>query len=187
MKRFILLSALLIGASPSAPLFAQAPGSGRGERAGIPCHYGGAASGAGYQRGHCHLDGLVNATIAARVSGHIISQNYREGSVEKKGDVLFQIDPRPFQDALAQARAFLARAQATQLKAEQDEKRELENRVISGAQERDSALQADATAKADIEADQAADLAAAPPDTGASTSSERPNIRKKKERANEPR
>src|SRR5438046_222933 len=72
------------------------------------------------------LDGLVNATISARVSGYITSQNYQEGSVVKKGDLLFQIDRRPFEQALAQAKANLAKAQATQLKAEQDQRRALE-------------------------------------------------------------
>lgn len=104
------------------------------------------------------LDGLVNANISARVTGHIISQNYEEGSVVKKGDLLFQIDPRPFEEALAQAKANLAKAQATRLKAQADEKRAMDlfnNKVISAA-ERDTALQAAAAAKADVEADEAA-------------------------------
>jgi multidrug efflux pump subunit AcrA (membrane-fusion protein) len=54
------------------------------------------------------LDGLVNATISARVAGHLISQDYKEGTAVKKGDPLFQIDPRPFEEALAQAKATLA-------------------------------------------------------------------------------
>jgi RND family efflux transporter MFP subunit len=104
------------------------------------------------------LDGLVNATITARVSGHIVSQNYKEGSVVKKGDLLFQIDPRPFEEALAQARATLAKAQANRLKAEQDEKRALDlfNKQVISASERDTALQAAAAGKADVEAAQAA-------------------------------
>jgi membrane fusion protein (multidrug efflux system) len=67
------------------------------------------------------LDGLVNATITARVSGHIISQNYKEGTVVKKGDLLFQIDPRPFEAALAQAKGTLAKDQANQAKADAGE------------------------------------------------------------------
>ena len=104
------------------------------------------------------LDGMVNATITARVSGHIISQNYKEGTVVKKGDLLFQIDPRPFEDALAQARATLAKAQANRLKAEQDEKRALDlfNKQVISAAERDTALQAAAAGEADVEADEAA-------------------------------
>src|SRR6266850_3197337 len=104
------------------------------------------------------LDGLVNAGISARVSGYLISQDYKEGTAVKKGDLLFQIDPRPFEEALAQAKATLAKAQATQLKADQDEKRALElfNKQVTSQQERDAALQAAAAAKGDTEADQAA-------------------------------
>lgn len=104
------------------------------------------------------LDGLVNATITARVSGHIVSQNYKEGTVVKKSDLLFQIDPRPFEEALAQARATLAKAQANRLKAEQDEKRALDlfNKKVTSAAERDTALQATAAGKADVDADEAA-------------------------------
>jgi membrane fusion protein (multidrug efflux system) len=104
------------------------------------------------------LDGLVNATITPRVSGHIVSQDYKEGSVVKKGDLLFQIDPRPFEEALAEAKANLAKAQATQDKADADQKRALElfNKQVTSAQERDTALQAAAAAKGDTEADQAA-------------------------------
>jgi RND family efflux transporter MFP subunit len=104
------------------------------------------------------LDGLVNATITPRVSGHIISQDYKEGTAVKKGDPLFQIDPRPFEQALAQAKATFEKAQATQLKADQDQKRALElfSRKVTSEQERDTALQAAAASKGDTEADQAA-------------------------------
>jgi RND family efflux transporter MFP subunit len=104
------------------------------------------------------LDGLVNATITARVSGHIVSQNYQEGTVVKKGDLLFQIDPRPFEEALAQAKATLAKAQATRLKAEQDEQRALDlfNKKVISPAERDAALQVSAAGKADVQADEAA-------------------------------
>ena len=104
------------------------------------------------------LDGFVNATITARVAGHIISQEYKEGTVVKKGDLLFQIDPRPFEEASAQAKATLTKAQATRAKTDADEKRALDlfaKKVIS-PQERDTALQAAAASKADVEADQAA-------------------------------
>src|SRR3984885_452794 len=46
------------------------------------------------------LDGFVNAQIRAQVTGYLLSQNYAEGSRVKKGDLLFEIDPRPFQAAL---------------------------------------------------------------------------------------
>src|SRR5690348_11699522 len=50
------------------------------------------------------LDGFINANINAQVQGYIISRDYKEGSLVKKGDLLFQIDPRPFEAALAQAK-----------------------------------------------------------------------------------
>src|SRR5579872_810157 len=43
------------------------------------------------------LDGLVNADIKAEVSGYLVEQAYKEGNFVKKGQLLFQIDPRPFQ------------------------------------------------------------------------------------------
>src|SRR6476659_328101 len=54
------------------------------------------------------LDGYVNAQIQPRVSGYIIKQNYTEGAAVRKGDVLFEIDPRPFRTALDHAKAQLA-------------------------------------------------------------------------------
>ncbi len=57
-------------------------------------------------------DGLVNATIRAQVSGYLIKQNYTEGDYVKKGQTLFEIDPRPFQAILEQARAELGQAEA---------------------------------------------------------------------------
>src|SRR5215470_50735 len=58
------------------------------------------------------LVGYINAQIRARVSGHLMSQNYTEGSVVKTGDLLFQVDPRPFQVALDQAEAKLLQAES---------------------------------------------------------------------------
>ncbi len=57
------------------------------------------------------LDGLVNADIKAEVSGYLIQQDYKEGSFVRKGQLLFQIDPRPFQAALDQAQAREAQSQ----------------------------------------------------------------------------
>src|SRR5882672_6787941 len=51
------------------------------------------------------LVGFINAQIRARVAGHLVSQNYTEGSPVKAGDLLFQVDPRPFQTAADQANA----------------------------------------------------------------------------------
>jgi len=66
------------------------------------------------------LVGYINAQIRARVSGHLVSQNYSEGSPVKSGDVLFQVDPRPFQTAVDQADAklHLAESQLSQAKAQ---------------------------------------------------------------------
>lgn len=58
------------------------------------------------------LQGYVNAQIQPQVSGYLIRQDYREGSVVRKGQVLFEIDPRPFQADLDQAKAQLAQAEA---------------------------------------------------------------------------
>lgn len=57
------------------------------------------------------LDGLVNATIRAQIQGYLIKQNYREGDSVRKGQVLFEIDPREYQAALEQAKAVLKQAQ----------------------------------------------------------------------------
>jgi RND family efflux transporter MFP subunit len=58
------------------------------------------------------LDGYTNANITPQVTGYLIKQNYREGSYVHKGDVLFEIDPRPFQAVLDQAKGALAQAHA---------------------------------------------------------------------------
>lgn len=58
------------------------------------------------------LDGYVNAQIQPQVTGYLLKQNYREGTAVHKGDVLFEIDPRPFEAALAQSQGQLAEAQA---------------------------------------------------------------------------
>jgi RND family efflux transporter MFP subunit len=67
------------------------------------------------------LDGMVNAAIRAQVTGYLLSQDYAEGSFVRKGQPLFQIDPRPFQAALDQAKGQLAQArgQLAQAKAQQ--------------------------------------------------------------------
>ena len=58
------------------------------------------------------MDGYVNAQIQPQASGYLIKQNYREGSVVAKDQVLFEIDPRPFQAVLDQAEGQLGQAQA---------------------------------------------------------------------------
>lgn len=58
------------------------------------------------------MDGLVNATIRAQVQGYLVSQKYKEGDVVKKGQVLFEIDPRPFQATVEQAEGQLEQQKA---------------------------------------------------------------------------
>src|SRR2546426_5991367 len=63
------------------------------------------------------LDGMVNAEIKAQVSGYLLKQDYTEGSYVKKGQLLFEIDPRPFQAVLDQAKGDLAKAEGQLLQA----------------------------------------------------------------------
>src|SRR5213596_3646590 len=104
------------------------------------------------------LDGFINANINAQVQGYIVSRDYQEGSVVKKGDLLFQIDPRPFQAALAQAKGTLAKDKANQVKSDADEKRALDlfKRKVISDQERDTAIAAAGSSRANVEADEAA-------------------------------
>jgi len=98
------------------------------------------------------LDGLVNATIRAQVTGYLLTQDYREGDTIKKGDLLFQIDPQPFQAVLDQANGQLAQAQARLGKTELDVKRYaplVKEKAIS-QEEYDDAVQADLEAKAAV-------------------------------------
>jgi membrane fusion protein (multidrug efflux system) len=104
------------------------------------------------------LDGFINANINAQVQGYIVSRDYQEGSVLKKGDLLFQIDPRPFEAALAQAKGTLARDKANQVKADADKKRAIDlfNKKVISDQERDTATAAADSTRANVEADEAA-------------------------------
>jgi membrane fusion protein, multidrug efflux system len=104
------------------------------------------------------LDGFINANINAQVQGYIVSRDYQEGSVVKKGDPLFQIDPRPFQAALAQAKGTLAKDQANQIKAEADKKRAIDlfNKKVISDQERDTFFATADSTTANVEADDAA-------------------------------
>src|SRR5213595_1347247 len=104
------------------------------------------------------LDGFINANINAQVQGYIVSRDYQEGGVVKKGDLLFKIDSRPFEAALAQAKGTLAKDKANQVKADADEKRALElfNKKVISDQERDTAIAAAGSSRANVEADEAA-------------------------------
>jgi membrane fusion protein (multidrug efflux system) len=111
-----------------------------------------------YQKWIGTLDGYPNAQIRAQVSGYLIKQDYVEGSAVKKGDLLFEVDPRPFQAVLDQAQGRLAQDQAQHGKTQLDVKRFTplaRNQAIS-QQELDDAVQADLAAGAAIQSDQAA-------------------------------
>ena len=100
------------------------------------------------------LDGYVNAQIQPHVTGYIIKQNYREGSVVRKGDVLFEIDPRPFKAALDQAKAQLAQSEAQLGKAKLDVERDTplaQARAIAQSQ-LDTEVQARLGAQAQVDA-----------------------------------
>lgn len=99
------------------------------------------------------LDGYVNAQIQPRVAGYLIKQNYKEGSFVHKGQVLFEIDPRPFVAALNQAKGQLAQAKAALGKAVQDVKRDeplAQAKAIAQSQF-DNDIQAELGAQAAVE------------------------------------
>jgi RND family efflux transporter MFP subunit len=121
------------------------------------------------------LDGFVNADIKAQVSGYLLKQDYTEGSFVSKGELLFEIDPRPFQAVLdqalgrlaeangqlSQAKAQLALAQAqvqvaeaNQIKAQLDEDRyiPLARQQAITQQDLDNATQNNVAAKAQVQA-----------------------------------
>jgi len=106
------------------------------------------------------LDGLVNADVRAQVTGYIVKQGYQEGAAVKKGQLLFEIDPRPFQAALdqaqgqlAQAKANLANAEAVQVRTQLDVNRyaPLAKEQAASQQDLDNAVQNNLAAKATVE------------------------------------
>jgi RND family efflux transporter MFP subunit len=104
------------------------------------------------------LDGYVNAEIRPQVSGYIIKQDYTEGSLVRKGQVLFEIDPRPFVAALDRAKGDLAQAQAQLGKSTLDVERDTplaEARAIAKSQ-LDNEIQAKLGAQAGVESGRAA-------------------------------
>ena len=107
------------------------------------------------------LDGLVNAQIKPQVTGYLLRQNYTDGAFVKKGQLLFEIDPRTFQAAVDQAKGQLAnaegqvaQAQANEVKTQQDVTRytPLAKEQAIAQQDLDNAIQANAAAKAQVEA-----------------------------------
>ncbi len=104
------------------------------------------------------LEGYVNAQIQPQVSGYLIHQNYQEGSYVHKGDVLFEIDPRPFQAALDQAKGQLAQARAQLYLADVNVKRDtplVKEKAIAQSQ-LDAETAAQMQAQAAIQAAEAA-------------------------------
>jgi len=106
------------------------------------------------------LDGLVNADVRAQVTGYLLKQGYQEGAFVRQGQLLFQIDPRPFQAALdqaqgqlAQAKATLANAQAVQRRTELDVERytPLAKEQAASQQDLDNAVQNNLAALATVE------------------------------------
>jgi len=103
------------------------------------------------------LDGYVNALIQPQVTGYVIKQNYKEGSAVRRGDVLFEIDPRPFKAQLDQAKAQLAQAQAQMGKTQLDVDRDTplaKERAIAQSQ-LDNDVQANLAAKAAVQSAEA--------------------------------
>ncbi|HVJ04925.1 MAG TPA: efflux RND transporter periplasmic adaptor subunit [Candidatus Saccharimonadales bacterium] len=104
------------------------------------------------------LDGYVNAQIQPQVSGYLVKQLYKEGSAVHRGDVLFEVDARPFVASLDQAKAQQAQAQAKLSLTEVNVKRDTplaKERAISQSQ-LDTELAFELEAKAGVQAAQAA-------------------------------
>jgi RND family efflux transporter MFP subunit len=110
------------------------------------------------------LDGFTNADVRAQVAGYLLRQGYQEGAFVKKGQLLFEIDPRPFQAALdqaegqlAQAKAMLANAQAVQGRTQLDVERytPLAKEQAASQQDLDNAVQNNLAAKATVATAQA--------------------------------
>lgn len=107
------------------------------------------------------LDGMVNAQIKSQVTGYLLRRNYAEGAAVRKGQLLFEIDPRTFQAALDQARAQLAnangqlaQAEANQVKTQLDVNRytPLAKEQAVSQQDLDNAVQSNVAAQAQVRA-----------------------------------
>ncbi len=111
-----------------------------------------------YEEWVAQLNGTKNADITPKVQGYEIEQNYRDGYFVKKGELLFEIDPRPFEAALDQAEAQLAQAAAGQSRAETDVARDspLAAQNAIPRKQLDNDMSSLASAKAQVAAQQAA-------------------------------
>jgi RND family efflux transporter MFP subunit len=99
------------------------------------------------------LDGYVNAQIRPQVSGYLVKRNYREGAAVRKGEVLFEIDPRPFNAVLDQARAQVAQAEAQLARSARDVERDTplaEQQAIARSQ-LDTEIQVHRAAQANVQ------------------------------------
>src|SRR5712675_664256 len=105
------------------------------------------------------LDGFVNADVSAQVTGYLVRQNYKEGAFVNEGQLLFEIDPRPYKAALdqaegqlAQANAQLANAEAVQVRTQLDVERytPLAKEQAASQQDLDNAVQNNLAAKATV-------------------------------------
>ena len=98
------------------------------------------------------LDGYVNEQISPRVSGYLLSQKYAEGTVVHKGDLLFEIDARPFEAALDQAKGVVAQTEAQLGKADMDVARDtpLARQSAIPQAQLDNDVQAKAAAEAQV-------------------------------------
>ena len=103
-------------------------------------------------------DGNINAQIRARIRGYLQTRDYTEGSLVRTGDLLFAIDPRPYQAALDQANGELGRAEASLTKTQQDVARytPLAAEGAISQQELDNAVQANRAARAAVDSARAA-------------------------------
>ncbi|MDO8938389.1 MAG: efflux RND transporter periplasmic adaptor subunit [Methylicorpusculum sp.] len=111
-----------------------------------------------YQEWVGSLDGMVNAQILAQISGYLIKQHYQEGQLVKKGQLLYEIDPRVFQATLDGARSNLARQEAQLKTARLDMdrvKRLLPEKAVS-VRDRDNAVGREASILAEVMAARAA-------------------------------
>ena len=100
------------------------------------------------------LDGSENAEIRARVSGYLLKRDYQEGALVKKGDVLFEIDSRPFEAALAEAKSQLDQGKAMQLasQAEAERSKELFDKKVISEREHTNKTQLNESNAAKVEA-----------------------------------
>jgi membrane fusion protein, multidrug efflux system len=104
------------------------------------------------------LVGYVNAQIQARITGYLLRQTYKEGAFVKAGQLMFEIDPRPYQAAFDQARGQLQQAEAALGKTEIDVRRltPLAKDQVVSQQELDNAVQANLGNQAAVAAAKAA-------------------------------